>query len=83
MKREAERIMNINCTWIYYTTEKETMTLPGEDLGHTAMGHPQLPGYVTRPNAIVCQLYYSLPYNVRQRPAVDKDATQLIHTAMA
>jgi hypothetical protein len=47
------------------------------------MRNPQLPGDVARPNAVVSQLHYSLPYNVRQRPAVDKNATQLVHTTMA
>ena len=47
------------------------------------MRHPQLPGDVTRPNTVVSQLHYSLPYNVRQRPAVHKNATQLVHTTMA
>ena len=59
------------------------MKLPGEDLGHAAMRNPQLPGDVTRPNAVMCQLHYSLPYNVRQRPSVHKNATQLVHTTMA
>ena len=58
------------------------MNLPGEDLGHAAMRNPQLPGDVTRPNTVVSQLHYSLPYNVRQRPAVHKNATQLVHTTM-
>jgi len=47
------------------------------------MRNPQLPGDVTRPNTVVRQLHYSLPYNVRQRPAVHKHATQLVHTTMA
>jgi hypothetical protein len=47
------------------------------------MRNPQLPGDVTRPNTVVSQLHYSLPYNVRQRPAVHKNATQLVHTTMA
>jgi hypothetical protein len=59
------------------------MNSPGQDLGHAAMGNPQLPGDVARPNTVVSQLHYSLPYNVRQRPAVHKNATQLVHTAMA
>jgi len=46
------------------------------------MRNPQLPGDVTRPNTVVSQLHYSLPYNVRQRPAVHKNATQLVHTTM-
>jgi len=72
-----------NCTKTHYTKKELATNLPGQDLGHAAMRHPQLPRDVTRPNTVVSQLHYSLPYNVRQRPAVHKNATQLVHTTMA
>jgi hypothetical protein len=59
------------------------MNLPGQDLGDAAMGNPQLPRDVARTNTVVSQLHNSLPHNVRQWPAVYKNATQLVHTAMA
>lgn len=59
------------------------MHLPGQDLGHAAMGDPQLPGDVTRSDAVVGQLHYSLPDDVRQRPPVHKHAAQLVHTTVA
>lgn len=59
------------------------MRLPGENLGHTAVGDPQLPGDVARSYAVVGKLHYSLPNDVRQRPPIHKNAAQLVHTAVA
>ena len=55
---------------------------PSEYLGDAAIGDLEYPGDVTRPRSLVSQLHYLLPGGVRQRPAVDVDAAELVHSAV-
>lgn len=41
------------------------MSLPAQDLAHTAVADPQLPGDVTGSDTLVGQLYYPLPHHIR------------------
>ena len=47
------------------------------------MGDAELAADVAGPDALVRQVYNPLPHHVRQRPPVDEDPAQLVHSAVA
>lgn len=59
------------------------LLVPTEDLGHAAVGDPQLARDDARPDAVVGHLYDLVSDVVGQRPAVDEDPTELVHPALA
>lgn len=58
------------------------LLVPAQDLGHAAVGHPQLPGDDARPDAVVRHLHDLVSDVVGQRPAVDEDSPELVDSAL-
>lgn len=68
-----------DCSW----SDGSSLLVPAQDLGHTAMGHPELAGDDTGSNAMVGHLHYLMSDVVGKRPAVDEHTAELVHSALS
>lgn len=59
------------------------VVVPGQDLGHAAVGDPQLPADVAGPHAELRQLHDPQPHRVGKRPAVNEHPAELVHLPVA
>lgn len=59
------------------------LLVAAEDLGDAAVGDPQLPGDDAGPDPVVGHLHYLVSDVVGQRPAVDKDTSELVDPSLA
>ena len=78
----AERVVVFGTEYSALTQPILHIFLPGEDLGDASVADPELPGDVAGAHAVVRQLDDPLADDVGQRPPVDEDAAQLVHTAV-
>lgn len=67
----------------YARSDAARLLVPIEYLGHAAVRYFELSGYVAGPHAGRGHFDDLQPDHIRQRPAVDERATQLVHTPLA
>lgn len=76
--RGHPRLGSSNGSW----QDGARLMIPGQDLGHTAVAHSQLAGYVAGSDAQAGQLHDPHPGRIRQRTPIDEDPAQLVHLAI-